>query len=89
MSAGESQVVFMNLKEAENLLENHPDPVVRAVLGLVYSSITWEIQEHDRKPGGVFDIGYCFRILSGSLTKENLERVLRDPTSMLSGGGYI
>jgi hypothetical protein len=75
------KLVFRNLQEAEQLMENSTDPVVRAILKQIYSAITWETVEHKRLPEGEFDVGYCFKVLAGVLTRATLELILQNPDS--------
>ena len=71
--------VFLNHDQAVSLLERSPDPVVRAMLKLVYSYITWELLESDHRPQATLDLGYVFTILAKALAPKNLEAVLRNP----------
>ena len=75
----QSRKVFLNLKAAETLMEQANDPVVGAMLKLVYSQLTWDIANKEPLPCAPLDLGYIFTLLSKVLVRPKLEAVLANP----------
>ncbi len=71
--------VFINHDLAVTFMEQFSDLVVRCLLKLVYSQLTWDIAQDGALPGGAMDLMYLFRLLSKALVRSNLEAVLKNP----------